>query len=296
MRPAKDIKKMIKSVPVGTNAEKDKEVLDDVLSALEKSRKELPAAWRPIVWRTIMKNNITKLAAATFVVALLVGVCQIDATRAAFARTTKVVSTGLVGLKAFILDMKAREPEPPSAVPPVDSNEQEAAFQGRSIIANVLTYSVKGEQRELRDFLEVEGIEWLPAGNDSNMWYAELDPDKTKSFISFTQTDTGIKLISSPGLMVKEGEEGIIGIHGTEGQDAVALALVATVPDDDSINLSFSFLHGQNGFEVPILRIRTGDSVLFRLSTVKPAQDVQNEQNGPDSQADILVFFKAKVF
>lgn len=297
MRPMDNIKKRIKSVPVNTNAERDKEVLDDVLNVLEQSRKAESAACRPNIWRIVMKNSIAKLVAAVLVMALLVGIYQAGGTRAAFARTTKVVSTGLAGLKEFILDMKTREPEPPSSVPPADSSKQEAAFQGRSILANVRTISVEGEQGDLQDFFEREAVEWAPAGNAPNTWYAKLDPGKTARFVELTQAAAGLKLISSPSLMVAEGQEGVIGIVAAEGQDAVALALVGTVLDDgDSIDLRFSFLHGRSGFEIPSLKINIDDAVLFRLVTTAPAQDKQNDQDGPGGQDTMLVLVRTKVF
>jgi hypothetical protein len=52
-----DIEKRIESVPVNTSAERDKQVLDDVLNALEQSRKGQPASFGPAVWRIIMKKK-----------------------------------------------------------------------------------------------------------------------------------------------------------------------------------------------------------------------------------------------
>jgi hypothetical protein len=293
MRPKEDIKKRIKSVPVNTSAERDKQVLDDVLNALEQTRKELPASSRPNVWRAIMRNNITRLAAAVFVIVVFVGVAQLDSARAALAGTARVVSTGLAGLKEFIRDMRTREPQPPPAVAPADSGKQEAAFEGRSILATVRTISVEGNHKGLQDFFEKEGIEFAPAGNAANTWYAKLDPGRTDRFIGLIQSAAGFKLMSSPSLMVKEGQEGLIGIAGAGESDATALALVATVPDDgESIDLSFSFLQGDSGFEIPRLRINADEAVLFRLV----AADKQNDRNGSGGQDCTLVLVKTKVF
>jgi hypothetical protein len=63
MRPAEDIKKSIRNVPINTSTEKDKEVLDDILNAMDKSLKTQPAAYQPNIWRIIMKNNSSKLSA-----------------------------------------------------------------------------------------------------------------------------------------------------------------------------------------------------------------------------------------
>jgi hypothetical protein len=297
MRPIQDIKKRIKRVPINTNTERDKQVLDDVLNALEQSRKAQSPAHRVSLWRFVMRSTISRLAAVVFVIAALVGVSQLDSAHAAFVRTTKAVSTGLAGLKEFIREIRRGKPEPPSAVPPADSNKQETAFHGRSIRANVRTISVDGGWADLQDFFKREGLEWTPAGNDPNVCFVKLDPGRTERFVAcLTQTAAGLKIIASPGLMVKEGEQGVIAITGAQEQDAVALALAATVSDDgDSIDLSFSFLHGRNGFEVPSLRINADGAVLLRLVTAAPAQNEQRDQDSSDGQDTVLVLVQTKV-
>lgn len=243
-----------------------------------------------------MKNNVTRLTAAVFAIALLIGVAQLDSARAAFARTTRLVSTGLTGLKEFIRDMRTREPQPPSAIPPADTSKQQAAFNGRCILANVHTILVEGGQENVQDLIKGQGIEWEPAGNYPNTWYASLDPGKTERFIEFTQATAGFKLTSSPSLMMLEGQAGIIGIVGAKEQDAVAFSLVATLPEgDDRIDLSFSFLQGETGFEVPSLRINTDDAVLFKVLMTGAARDKQNDQDNLKRQDIILVLVKTKI-
>jgi outer membrane lipoprotein-sorting protein len=68
MRPAENIEKLINNVPINTNAKRDKEVLDDVLDALERSKKAQSAAVQPNIWSTIMKSKTAKLAAAAVVI------------------------------------------------------------------------------------------------------------------------------------------------------------------------------------------------------------------------------------
>ena len=70
MRPTEDIEQMVKKLNDSTSAEMDRRVLGDVLQALEQSQKTtIP------IGRTIMKNPITKLAAAAvIIVAVLLSV------------------------------------------------------------------------------------------------------------------------------------------------------------------------------------------------------------------------------
>lgn len=72
MRPAENIEKLIKNVPVNTSAKRDEEVLEDVLNALEKTNNLQSAACRPNIWRIIMKSQITKLATAAVIVVAVV--------------------------------------------------------------------------------------------------------------------------------------------------------------------------------------------------------------------------------
>ena len=78
MRQAEDIKRLIKKLNDKTSAQMDKRVLKDVLCAMEESRKNKSALFRPKIRRTIMKNPITKLAvAAVIVIAVLIGMNQL---------------------------------------------------------------------------------------------------------------------------------------------------------------------------------------------------------------------------
>jgi len=72
MRPVENMKKLIKNVPVNTNAERDKKVLDDVLDALEKSKKTRSSAVQPNVWRIIIRNRMTQYSAAAVIILVII--------------------------------------------------------------------------------------------------------------------------------------------------------------------------------------------------------------------------------
>jgi outer membrane lipoprotein-sorting protein len=74
MRPVEDVKRLIKNVPIHTSAQRDDEVRDEVLSAMDRSEKGHSAATLPNIWRIIMKSQITKfVTAAVVILAVLVG-------------------------------------------------------------------------------------------------------------------------------------------------------------------------------------------------------------------------------
>jgi hypothetical protein len=244
-----------------------------------------------------MKNNVTRLAAAVVVLALLVGVYQLGGARAAFAQTTRVVRTGLAGLREFISDMRTSKPERPSPAPSAEPSEPQPTMQGNRIFASVQVFSVKPRQQDLQKFFQTEAIELIPAAEGANTSYAKIEPQKTERLLTLTSSSEGIERLSSPSLMVLEGQEGIIGILGTGKPDALALALAATVLDDGgAIELSLSFLHGEDGFEIPGLRINADEAVLFSLSTAAPTQEKQNGEDEPEGLRNILVLLQTKIF
>jgi hypothetical protein len=71
MRPVEEIEKLIKNVPIRTSVQKDDEVLDEVLTAMERSRKVQSVAFQPSLWRIIMKSKASKFAAAIIVIGVV---------------------------------------------------------------------------------------------------------------------------------------------------------------------------------------------------------------------------------
>ncbi len=77
MRSTEDIEKIVRNLDLGieTNARTDQVVLNELLEAQKKSEKQDSASTLPNIRRFIMKNSITKLAAAAVVlIAVLIGI------------------------------------------------------------------------------------------------------------------------------------------------------------------------------------------------------------------------------
>jgi len=74
MNLANNIEKLIRDsrvLDVNTNAEMDQRILDDALKVQKKYKNTKMAPTRPIIWRTIMKNKITKSAAAVIILVII---------------------------------------------------------------------------------------------------------------------------------------------------------------------------------------------------------------------------------
>jgi len=97
MRPAENIKKLIKNAPIKTNPAVNEAVLKDLLNELNKSEKKPSAALQPNIWKIIMKSRITQLTtAAVIIIAVIVGINQfggpVDITTIAFADITEAMN------------------------------------------------------------------------------------------------------------------------------------------------------------------------------------------------------------
>ena len=80
MRSAENIEKIVKNLDldIDTNAQTDQAVLSKLLDAQTKSMKQQPAVILPNIRKIIMKNPITKLAAAAvIIIAVFIGIDQL---------------------------------------------------------------------------------------------------------------------------------------------------------------------------------------------------------------------------
>ncbi len=77
MRSMRDIKKSIAAAEMQTNSQANRAVLGDLLGKLAEARNDTPAKYRSERRRITMKNPIIKLAAAVFVVAVVLGLANL---------------------------------------------------------------------------------------------------------------------------------------------------------------------------------------------------------------------------
>jgi outer membrane lipoprotein-sorting protein len=92
MIPAENIENKIKKLRYETNAEAHERILENVMQAIDKHQEQKSGATAPDIWRTIMKNPITKLAvAAVIIITALVVINQfgIPGESSAFAKVAE---------------------------------------------------------------------------------------------------------------------------------------------------------------------------------------------------------------
>jgi len=81
MRPAENIKRLLKNAKIKINPAVKHTSLQELISELEKSKFIPPAEPEQNIWRTIMKSKLTKLtAAAGIIIAVLIGISRFGGT------------------------------------------------------------------------------------------------------------------------------------------------------------------------------------------------------------------------
>ncbi len=73
MRASNKIEKLIQKINVTPDPQKDKEILDDILIAQEKTKKISSVVKKPILWSIIMNQKMPKFSAAVILIGLFVG-------------------------------------------------------------------------------------------------------------------------------------------------------------------------------------------------------------------------------
>jgi hypothetical protein len=100
MSSAEKIKRLFTKSDVTVNSKVDDRIINDTLTAFDKSEKTKSIPAEPNIWRIIMKSRTTKFAtAAVIIIAVLIGIHQfggsIDGSSVAWASVVKNVEQRL---------------------------------------------------------------------------------------------------------------------------------------------------------------------------------------------------------
>ncbi|MHC4085149.1 MAG: redoxin domain-containing protein [Planctomycetota bacterium] len=129
MKSTKNIEKLIQKINVTPDARMDQKTLDDVLLAQEKSKKTSSADTSPNIWRIIIKNKMTKYAAAAVVIiAVLIGVKIIT-------DSDKDNGQAIVGKQD--ITQKEIVPESPKGIKPELEKKFEAKLAAEKLVAEL---------------------------------------------------------------------------------------------------------------------------------------------------------------
>jgi len=121
MSSTEKIKRLFAKSDVTVNSKVDDRIINDALTAFDKSEKTKPVSAEPNIWRIIMKSKITKLAAAAvIIITVLIGISQfggsIDGSSVAWAELVqRVEQSHNEYYEELLLAMEAKDLEKVSA-------------------------------------------------------------------------------------------------------------------------------------------------------------------------------------
>lgn len=211
-----------------------------------------------------MRNRPLKIAAVVTLAAVLVGTFSLGTGSVARSQTRHAVNTTLAWLKSMITGDPMAEPPQP-AVPA----GQTPGSASREVTCTARFLKVPPDGQDLWQSLRDQGIEFVLASTDPEVYYAVLSPEQTRSF----HASVSLTCIATPRITLREGESGSLAMYGTtpQGPQGLAIACLPTVSADGrEVTCTLSFHDGRNGFEVPNVSTEPGGAVLIRAEGILP--------------------------
>ena len=297
MNPEDKIKKLIDKSKIKTDAQTENKILSDAFEHLEKFKQQKSPSFRPNIWRTIMKNKKTRVAAMVAIIFVItIVIFQFDQTSTALAQVKTAIHERLLRLKELVTETKQTAPSP--------SNGQRGSGgrrgRGRKnenpdtlskqILINLLYLSIEGKQENLNDFFNKEKIKLNMMQNNPEAWYTKLASSQIERFREFAYTIDNSELRGDIKIGVKDGQEGVI--RSTANEEVFVLSVVADILDDSNdIELSCASLFGQSEIEIPGIKTKSDEAVLLCLTTQIISKD---DRNNPQSKISTLVMVQTQ--
>ena len=197
MKSSESIEKLMKDVPINTNAEKDKEVLDDVIKAMEESKKQ--STIRADIRRIIMQNKMIKLtAAAVILFAVILGInflgAPIDGTSSAFATAMDSIKQAKTFSCIIVMELN------------YDDNQVRGTYLSKNKIMFKEPYWERKEQLTspwpqyvgeitIHDYEKRQELILRPVNKEAILYdlSSSYSFDEETGLLSLTQLDTGLR-------------------------------------------------------------------------------------------------------
>jgi len=211
-----------------------------------------------------MRHKPTRIAALIALAVLLAGVFGLGGGSVAFSQVGHAVSSTLVRLKELILEIRTGEPMARPPLLPAQSSgadKQAPASDLRAVMCAARFFTISATEQAVWQSLRDQGIGLIQTSVAPETYYATLSREPADRF----EDGLTVGPISSPRIIVSEGQEGMI------GTDVFALAWLPTLSSDGGrIASTFSFHDGENGFEVPNVSTEEGGVVLVQVRGIIP--------------------------
>ena len=263
MKSAEQIEQSIRKLALEAGAQGRERTLRDLVGAHTRQKEKTPASRRWSLRRTIMTHGTRKVAAVVALALLLIGALSLGTGSVAFSQAGHAVNSTLSWLKGMIVGPRVvGEPPAPAGL---SRTGDETANPDRKVITYAAGFfTVPENESGLWQSLRDQGIEFVKASTDPEVYYATLRREQGESFDACVT----LRRVSSPRVTVSEGETAAIAMtdsHPSRGMLGLALGLLPTVSSDGKeVQSTISFHDGRHGFEIPNASTESGGVVLIR--------------------------------
>jgi hypothetical protein len=300
MNSEEKIKKLIEESKIKSDAQTEQKILGDAFEHLEKlQQQKSPLIWQGI-WRIIMKNKKTRLAAMVAIIFVItIVLCQFDQTSIALGQVKSAIHSRLLYLRELVAGTNKPVPSPLSGQrggrgfrrPQRISDNKTPAELSNNIIINLLFLTIEGKRETLYDFFNKEKIKLNIVQNNPEIWYTKLVSSQIERFKELAYTIDVPKLRAEPKIGLKDGQEGILRSSG-DAKDFAFSIVTNVLHDVNSIEMSLVSLFGESEMEIPSIKTASDEAVLFCLTKSLTSNNEPN--NIPEKKISTLVLIQAK--
>ena len=183
MKSAEQIEQSIRRLNLGSSPETRQRMLHDLVNA-HTQKKEEPPAWRR--WnlrRTIMTYGTRRVAAVVALALVLVSVLGLGTGSVAFSQAGHAVNSTLAWLRQAVVGPAPGEPRAEPPVRPTASGKVGAeTANSTEITYTARIFRVQESEAGVWQSLKSQGIEFVAASTDPEVYYAALTGEQAESF------------------------------------------------------------------------------------------------------------------
>jgi hypothetical protein len=281
MKSAEQIEQLIRKLNVESSRETRQRTLRDLVEAHTQKKEKPPAKGRWDLRRTIMTYRTRRVAAVVALILVFIGVLGLGTGSVAFSRAGHAVNSTLAWLRQAVVGQTPGEPraEPP-AVPTASGKTGEEMANPKEISYAYRIFRVQESEAGVWQSLKSQGIEFVAASTDPEVYYATLTGGQAESF----DASVTLRCLSSPHVIVSAGDITMIALTDADpqnGRRGFALGLRPTISDDGAeVRSTISFHDGHNGFEIPDVSTESGGVVLLRVKGMFPGLNQDSSYGG----------------
>lgn len=295
MKSAEQIEQSIRRLNLESSPERRQQMLRDLVEAHTQKNEEPPTWSRWSLRRTIMTYGTKRVAAVVALALVFIGALGLGTGSVAFSQAGHAVNSTLAWLRQAVVGLAPGEPraEPP-ALPAASGETGMEKVNPRVIMYTARIFRVRENEASVWQSLKGQGVEFVAAATDPEVYYAALTRGQAESF----DASVTLRCLSAPRVTVAAGEMATIALTDADpqnGRRGFALGLLPTVSADGvEVRSTISFHDGHNGFEVPNVSTEPGGVVLIRAIGVLPGQEDGGESDraGP---LDFLIRIQADI-